>query len=688
MTNHDLLDILGEVKGAYILQAQQHRQPKPKTKRPSLKCTWLIAAIIALMLLLAGCVAYVLSLDDLIFGETVRENFYGEMEEENLFSIQGIAGTPGYMASKEWYEWEQAYDPDLTIYHSEEAFSEDFGEAYYSYSLYTREMKDKLDEICEKYDLQLLGNSYIDPTEEGIYEAVGIESIFKPGAEVESDLSGYYYKDGTFKLEGDITLTAENAPWPQVELISFFCRNKKSFSDLYASVGAEGTYEEWVYTNADGFEILMLLTSYGAKMVVDEGNYVFIFSTSTFLDEEATPMTREGLEAFAEVLDFTIQPQPVSAEAIAASQQREREQSAALYADLNNRLHSYRELGYDSRIKFHIENSSIPDRLGFAFMDLDGNGTDELIVGENGYILTIYTHKENGTQHLIASEMTLSAGLITYNGVGVSSSLAPTYMYLCEDNSIVLVSDFVDDSILYQFARLENGEYIWAERLLYLPNQYPDDPWLKRTGDSIQSESITEAEFNEIVASYVRKPIPFSPISVFPLADDSPSGIGKPAPVYASYAEFIESRKEWLELTDDLHYALLDLDNDGQQELFWQEQEWKGVFGMVNGQVKMLVNGENLFLCENNIIRLTHNYLDGNSTHSFYKMENGKAVLVDHIRYDADYDPGSKWFQSVDGHDTSLVLISEEKFQSILNSHPSLPITLSPASEYPLNESP
>ena len=685
MTNHHLLDILGEVKGTYILQAQQHRQPRPQTKRLNLKRTWLIAAIIALMLLLAGCVAYVLSLDDLVFQKTSHENFYGETEERNLLSIQGIARTPGYMASKEWYEWEQAYDPDDTIYHSEEAFSEDFGEAYYSYSLYTREMKDKLDEICKKYGLNLLGRSQIDPTAEGIYEAVGIESIFRPGAQVEADLSGYYYWDGTFKLEGDMRLTADNTPWPQEELISFFCHNKKSFSTLYASVGAEGTYEEWTYTTSDGFDILMLLTSYGAKMVVDEGNYVFVFSTSTFLDDHAIPMTREGLEAIAEILDFTIQPQPVREESIAASQQREQEQSIALDADLQNRLHSYLELGYDSRIKFHIENCATPEQLGFAVMDLDENGTKELIVGENGYIRAIYTQKENGTQHLIMSDTTLASGLITYNWVGISSSLTPTYMYLCEDNSIVFVSDFVDDSILYQYASLKNGEYVWTERLMYLPNQYPDGPWLKRTGESHQSEAITEAEFNEIIASYVRKPIPFSPISVFPLADDSHSGIGEPAATYSSYAEFIASRKEWLEHTDNLHYALLDLDNNGQQELYWQEQEWKGIFGMVNGQVKLLINGENLSLCEDNAIRLTRNYLDGNSTHSFYKIENGKAVLVDYIRYDAGYDPGSKWFQSPDGHDTSLFLISEEKFNAILTSHPDHPIPLSPVSDFPLD---
>lgn len=687
MTNHDILDMIGDARGAYILQAQLHRQPaaKPQPKRLNLKRTWLIAAMIALMLLLVGCVAYVLSLDDLVFGETTQENFYGETEAKTLFSIQGIAGTPGYMASKEWYEWRQAYDPDDAIYHSEEAFSEDFGEAYYSYSLYTREMKDKLDEICKKYSLQLLGRFQIDPTEEGIYEAVGINSIFKPGAEVETDLSGYYYRDGTFKLEGDIILTAENTPWPQEELISFFCHNKKSFSDLYASVGAEGTYEEWVYTNTDGFKILMLLTPHGAKMVVDEGNYVFTFSTSTFLDADAIPITREGLEAIAEVLDFSIQPQSVSEDAIAASQQRIEDESNAREEELNQHLHGYRELGYDSRIKYHIENSSTPDQLGFAVMDLDGNGYDELIVGENGYILAIYTQKENATQHLIMSDMTLSSGLITYNWVGVSSSLLPTYMYLCEDNSIVFVSDFVDGSVLYQFARLENGEYVWAERLLYLPNQYPDDPWLRRAGDSKQSESITESQFNEIVASYVRKHIPLSPISAFPLADDTPSVITEPDPTYSSYSEFINSRKEWLESTYDLYYALMDLDGDGQQELFWQEGAWKGIFGMVNGQVKLLINGEDLSLCENNIIRLSRNYLDGNSTHSFYKAENGKAVLVEQIRNDTDCDPATKWFRSVAGQDITLVPISEDKYQSILNSYPSMDIELKPVSEYPLS---
>lgn len=45
-------------------------------------------------------------------------------------------------------------------------FSEDFGEEYEAYLLYTRAMKDKLDEICAKYHLNLLGKMHRDPASE------------------------------------------------------------------------------------------------------------------------------------------------------------------------------------------------------------------------------------------------------------------------------------------------------------------------------------------------------------------------------------------------------------------------------------------------------------------------------------------------------------------------------------------
>lgn len=62
MTNEQLLDIIGEADGAYVLGARKYRDGIVKTegKRIAYRKIWLIAAIIALCLLLVGCtVAYV-----------------------------------------------------------------------------------------------------------------------------------------------------------------------------------------------------------------------------------------------------------------------------------------------------------------------------------------------------------------------------------------------------------------------------------------------------------------------------------------------------------------------------------------------------------------------------------------------------------------------------------------------------
>ena len=153
MNANDILDLIGDAKDTYVWDAQQVRSGEligPGRNMPAKKL-WLMAAVIAMMLLLVGCyVVYLLRLLDMAFGKKVQEYYDGSSQEVTLLSIQGIEGTPGYQATKEWYEWLETYDTDMAVYHSEEAFSEDFGEDYYAYNLYSREMKDKLDEICEK----------------------------------------------------------------------------------------------------------------------------------------------------------------------------------------------------------------------------------------------------------------------------------------------------------------------------------------------------------------------------------------------------------------------------------------------------------------------------------------------------------------------------------------------------------
>ena len=166
MNPMDIINGLGGIEDGFVMEAAAFRQEKGKLWPVAKKKLWLLAAMIALALLLVGCtVVYVLRLQDMAFGQDTQEVLGSGVQDRTMLSLRGVKGTPGYQATKEWYEWLKTYDPDDRIYHSQEAFSEDFGDDYYAYNLYTREMKDKLDEICDKYQLNLLGKMYVDPDE-------------------------------------------------------------------------------------------------------------------------------------------------------------------------------------------------------------------------------------------------------------------------------------------------------------------------------------------------------------------------------------------------------------------------------------------------------------------------------------------------------------------------------------------
>lgn len=212
----ELFLAIGGLESARLAKTEE--TPR-SVKRPKPRLV-LIAAVIALAALLVGCAAlYVLHLQDMAFADGQRTGTNGSTGTWFKLSLQGVEGTPGYLAQKEWHEWLETYDPNDEIYHSEEAFSEDFGEEYEAYLLYTRAMKDKLDEICAKYRLNLLGKMHSDPDPDAACQALGIRGILRVPA--ETDLAFRYYADGSFTAEGTVTLTGPDAVWPYGEVLSF-----------------------------------------------------------------------------------------------------------------------------------------------------------------------------------------------------------------------------------------------------------------------------------------------------------------------------------------------------------------------------------------------------------------------------------------------------------------------------------
>lgn len=669
MNAMDILTGLNDVRDRYIVDTEAFRQATPKKRQLPRKRLWLIAAIVALALLLVGCATlYVLHLQDMAFGEAQRAGSSGSSETWFKLSLQGVEGTPGYLAQKEWYEWLETYDPNDEIYHSEEAFSEDFGEEYEAYLLYTRAMKDKLDEICAKYHLNLLGKMHRDPDPEAACQALGIRGILRVPAEM--DLAFRYYADGSFTAEGTVTMTGPDAVWPYGEVLSFSAFRKDSFNDVYSMIPKEN-FTEWNYRTSYGADVLIVSVEgtedgtwvSGASLFADGGDYMIHLN----LTEYDRTWTKEALESYAEAFDFTVQPQEVSPEALAQTDARQAAYDKAWAEQYQKRLHGYAELGYDSRIKDWLTISTHPNQLGFCLTDLNGDGAEELLLGENGYIQEAYCKTEDGTQRIMPPTVMYYGAFLESNrylsDITSDYSLHPSYMYLCQDNVLAYV--FVArDCTAYHFAKPGNGEYVWDKCVFYSTIEYyQEHPWnLYEDGPGSNAIPITQEEFNAIIRSYTRVPVTLTPISQYPLDASSASNVGEDT-VYTSF-DALRTCLSGLADAQDWHYCLIDLDGDGQDEFFLNHKDWNGLLAMKDGQVKLLECGRNLHICQGGFA-YTRQYLDGNSATGFYRVEHGDAILVDYLRYDTGISAENPWFYSPDGQDDTLQPIPQAEYEAI-----------------------
>lgn len=313
------------------------RANKRKLRRRPL----LIAAIIAMMLLLIGCaIVYVLSMKEIHIGQqqTSQDVFAydpntgeavayigQERVTEEVLTLAGIRGSRNYQAAQEWFAFKQEYDPDHAIIielQNTDSVPE-FPAEYESYNIYSQEMKDKLDEILEKYGLKLIGKTVPFRTEEMVCKALGLDNIFVPGsnAVMELDYAGYQEcgnlnMDFTVMIPGD----AENAD--QKTNCHIFYMHKDAFTEDVISLSEIESWEEWNYTTASGEEVLIFRSpeDWRGFIFCDMPNYT-VTLRYTFIHEQYSNdadgntvvdrqiMTDHQIERLADTIDFSIEPQ-------------------------------------------------------------------------------------------------------------------------------------------------------------------------------------------------------------------------------------------------------------------------------------------------------------------------------------------------------------------------------------------
>lgn len=667
MNTQDILDMIGDAKSCYIWDAQQVRNgtlTAAKKKIPVRKI-WLIAAIIAMLLMLVGCaVAYVMSLQDLKIGEntTVRPEHYGpnweviEAEEKTyeLISVQGFGNSPNQQAVREWMEYLKAWDAEAA----------EVSEAV---------KQKKLNEIAVKYGLKLLKDGIDVNYDQSqiLLDALKLSGVCtgQDYAKVEYS-SGAFHPEGTFDLWVNIMLNEDVINWPYAIRADFQYYRKGYFKYYYIGVENLDSFQEWEYALPGGEKALLALSGEDALILVErEDAYLSVhFDSRRGVDH----MTPEMVEKIADLFDFSIVPHSLSDremwEVRTEIRKLEDQQKQKQQLLQEQYAQSLKKEGFAGWVKETLENSGNVTDLGYAFLDIDGNGADDLLIGRDGYCTAIYWEVDGQTQQF---------------------SNAAAILYPCEDQVIGYVVTPWDTN--YFFTKVENETSRGAANVSYVPG-HPEGEYREYSLEVWnQYENITKEEFDSIMSSYVRIPVTFLPLTEYPLEEEAvlkcgESGLGSED--FESYAEKIRVRltsneEQWSRWA----YDIRDLNGDGVEEMIWREDDRYSIYTIYDGKVSFysMESDGSITVCEDGIVEAVHHYGPVNKTYRYYRIEDDRAVLVEYLRYDVDADPENPWFRSPDlsGQDITLESISTTEAMAVIASYEPLEPDMKPIADYP-----
>ncbi len=384
MNSLQLLEAMGTIHDRYIAEA--HRATPAKQTRFATSKLLLIAAVIAAMLVLAGCAAVLMGLADLSIGRKKVDVGFQQTEHREFLSLQGYSGSKSYQAAKEWQKFLDSYDQDGTLMAQADRLHYAGPVEYMAYLCYTQEMQDKIDDICRKYDLTILGPLYTAKYANAmLWENLGIEAFCTDGSASTELQSGYCYRDGSFSLSGTASLRQKKNLWPHAVNFQYNCNQKSSFHSLFLAVEELDAFQQWEYTSQDGTTLLLALSSEKALILADTSGHfitVNILNPSVELDGRVQRMDRSALEAVADSFLFSYTP------AWQDSDNLEKPQWVLSALPEENPLDVLEFYSADHEKTMTIQEyrslfgngEVVLDIPKYAKVDLDGDGTEETLL--------------------------------------------------------------------------------------------------------------------------------------------------------------------------------------------------------------------------------------------------------------------------------------------------------------------
>ena len=308
-------------------------------------------------------------------------------------------------------------------------------------------------------------------------------------------------------------------------------------------------------------------------------------------------------------------------------------------------------------------------KSGYAYLDLDGDGREELLIAEESVphidnIWDFYTTLEDGTPiQLWVDEMDGGQCRI-------------------HEGNVISISDSYQDELEQTFYDLQAGQLAMREML-----RWEDEDTVFHIDAEGNSRQVTSREGQEIGCSYESLKLELTWLtdtSVVPADTDEREQYTL---VLEKYRTAL--REKWdMQLCSDNDISLmisrfteepdkisahpLDLDGDGVMELIITDGMMiYDLYTLKDGSPVHLITGwerNSYQLCLDNIIYNRGSNGAASSVNNYYQLRDGELVLVESVVFDANRDIDNPWFRSSDG-ETPEVPLTEAEANAIMDSH-------------------
>ena len=671
----DLLVGFGSVKDSYVISAEEFRQGKQKAqvKRLSTRKMWLIAAVIALMLLLVGCaVIYVLRMQDMKVGEY---SFYVPTEyDENgnvipvetqepitLLSLQGT----NMEALAQWLAFTNSYDQDGTILIEADGTGSEWelpDNYQLTYGCYSQEMVDKLDEIVNKYHLKLL-SSYIPLNyyeSSVLLNSLGLKGLVKTDPDVQVEYGdGDFHIEGTFTLNMEISLDMGDWSWEQGSA-SYRYSMKDYFDPLTGSMLESHDYTQWDYTRKDGKKVLLVLNEGTARIYADLPKaFISIYLDPVIcVDGNEVSMTQDALQQLAELFDLSIEPQPTTMEQVEKYKAEAQAQYEADRAASRAEHEAMYAVGYKEFVEYRLGTVPNPENVSYVLYDVNGDGVEELIINS----LDILSMKDGQSYKYFD---------LTNTGVFIGR------FQPCEGNVFEV---YCEDLGMYQHyfyqANAESASFITG-----VSHDASNGAWYLHSKDGAYTENrkqITEEEAQRILDSYTRIEFRWLPLKRF---GEPPVSMDYSDP----YAQYIAEALVRYDNAKNYTYALMDLNRDSIEELITfqpgsgQDTASLRIFTIQNGELTQYASDVS-YICAGGILEeCEEGQSDQGEYYAFYRCgATGPEFIEKIVR-----DPYTLYWGRVQAGQEGRT-VREEEAMEVIASYQHLNLDMKLFTEYPM----